>query len=187
MRPRQTRRAAGLVAFAIALLSVGGCLAGHPRLTASDAPVFWPEVFFDGPSHGTGTLRIRGRGSRPVHVVSQGQRQPDGRFRLEQTITIGDDAPHTRTWTMQRDADGHVAATLTDARGPVHVTVRGAELRIRYRMGAVTTMSQRLVLRPGGQSALSQRPTVVNLATVRMLGVPVARLEEVIRRGQPSQ
>lgn len=177
MKPLQSRRAAGLAALAAAALSLGGCLAGHPRLTAPAAPVFRPEVFFDGASHGTGTVRIRTRRAQPLHVDSHGAMQPDRTFRLDQTITLGDDAPRARTWTMTRIADGGYASTLTDADGPVEVTVHGAELRIHYRMGTFTTMDQRLVLRPDGQSAL-------NLATVHMLGLPVARLEEVIERGE---
>jgi hypothetical protein len=185
MRRFQTRSRTGLAPLVAAVFALGiagsGCLAGHPLLTAPAAPVFRPEGFFDGPSHGTGAVRIRTRRTQPLRVDSHGAAQPDGSFRLDQTITIGDAAPRTRTrtWTMTRTADGGYVSTLTDARGPVEVTAHGAELRIHYRMGTVTTMDQRIVLRPDGQSAL-------NVATVRMMGVPVARLEEVIERGASS-
>ncbi len=184
MRRFQTRSRTGLALLVVAAFALGitggGCFAGTPRLTATDAPVFRPEVFFDGPSHGTGTVRIRTRGTQPLRVESLGATQPDGQFRLDQTITVGDDAPRTRTWTMTRRPDGGYDVTLTDARGPVEVVVDGAELRIHYRMGRRTTMDQRIVLRPGGQSAL-------NVATVRMMGVPFARVEEEIERGASSQ
>lgn len=183
MRRCQTRPRAGLALLAAAcgaLLPLAGCLVGHPRLTAAEAPVFRPEVFFDGPSQGTGTVRIRTRAAQPLRVESRGRAFPGGLFRLDQTVTVGDGPPRRRTWTMTRTADGAYVATLTDADGPVELTVDGAELRIRYRLGAGTTMSQRLVLRPDGQSAL-------NLATVRTLGVVVARVEEeIVRDPRPA-
>lgn len=168
-----------------AVLALAGCLAAHPRLTAPDSPEFRPEVFFNGLTRGTGTLRIRGRAAQTVRVESLGTPQPDGSFRLDQTVWIGDAAPRLRSWQMRRAPSGDYTATLTDASGPVRVRVEGATLRLRYRLNAVATMHQRLVLKPDGQSALNQ-------ATVRVLGLPWARLAEDIVRapgvpGQPSQ
>lgn len=163
--------------FALALLAValGGCLASHVGLGApADAPVFRPEVFFDGVTRGEGTLSIRTRGSQPVRVESRGEALTDGTFELVQTIRLGDRAPTDRRWTFRRDGPGY-AATLTEADGPVEIEVSGSELRLGYKTGRFSSIRQTLQLQPGGQVALNQ-------LTAYVLGIPVARLEETIRR-----
>lgn len=157
------------------VLTLCGCLAGPPRLgEPADTPVFRPEVFFDGATHGTGTLTIRMRGTRPVSVESQGEMLPDRTFRLVQTIRLGDDDPYDRTWIFRRDGSGY-AATLTEAEGPVEVEIDGNSLHIYYRTGRMTSIEQTLRLQPGGQVALNQ-------LTARMMGIPVAQIEEEIYR-----
>ncbi len=155
---------------------LGGCLSLHPQVTpASGAPTFSPERFFAGTTEGVGTLRLRVGRTQLVQVESRGTFMADSTFQLAQTIRRGTSAPSTRTWQMHRTAPGRYTATLTDASGPVTATVEGATLRIRYPMGRFTRMEQRLVLQPGGRTA-------VNLSTVSFLGVPLARLFETIRR-----
>ena len=170
----------GPVCLLAALLAAGlaGCLPG-PALLADvpDAPAFRPETFFAGRTTGDVHLTIRTRAPQRLRVESVGVAQADGTFRLDQAITYPDGHVDRRTWTMRRLGDGRYASTLTpDARGEVRVEAAGRALRIRYRMGRVTTMDQTLALREGGQTA-------DNVATVRMLGVPVARLTETITRG----
>ena len=160
----------GLVAAALA-----GCLTAHPPLAAEATPTLHPDVFFDGATSGLGTLDVRGRSRQLVRVSSRGFTRPDGTFQLDQTIAIGDDAPYTRTWTMTRTSPNTFASSLSDAAGPVELGTDGNTLCIRYRLGRFTTMHQRLMLQPDER-------TVLNLATVRVLGVPVARLTETIMR-----
>lgn len=164
-------------ALVAVLLFASGCLTAHPRTgPAPPAPEFRPEVFFEGRTRGIGTLDVRGGAPELIRVESYGRAAPDGAFRLDQTITRADGSTSTRTWTMRRTDATRYAATLTDAEGEVSAEVRGSELLIRYRMGwPSVVMHQRLVLQPGGQTAL-------NLATVRVLGVPWARLNEQIHR-----
>ena len=171
-----------LLFFAMAV-ALSGCLSVHPRVDREpepirqSEPVFRPETFFAGETRGAGTFEVRGRGSREVSVVSHGETLADGTLRLRQTITFEGDAPTERVWTLRHTSEGYVS-TLTDADGPVRVSVHGNELRVRYGMSGPLVMEQRLYLRPDGQSAL-------NLSTVRWLGVPVARLTEEIRRVAP--
>lgn len=144
------------------------------------APPFRPEVFFDGRTEGLGTLRVRAGGAEVVRVESVGAAQEDGAFRLDQIVTRGDGEPTTRTWLLRLTSPTTYTGTLTDASGEVRAEVDGSVLRIRYPMGTATTMRQTLYLQPGGDVAL-------NLATVSVLGVPVARLEEQIRRVGPPR
>ena len=160
---------------AILAAALVGCLPG-PALLA-DGPDFRPETFFAGRPTGDVRLTIRMRAPQRLRVESVGAAQADGAFRLDQTITYPDGHSDRRTWTMRALGDGRYASTLTpDARGAVRVEAAGRALRIRYRMGRMTTMDQTLSLHAGGQTAS-------NVATVRMMGVPVARLTEVITRG----
>ncbi len=139
--------------------------------------MFDPAEFFVGRSSGQGELSIRARGTEPVRVESVGTRQPDGSVRLLQTIQRGDDEPYDRTWTLRPESPTRWTGTLTEATGPVETMVDGNQLRIHYRTGTFTTVDQRLVLQPGGDVAL-------NRLTVKVLGVPVARLSERIEKAR---
>lgn len=164
-----------LLFLALLAVALGGCLATHPRLgPPADTPVFRPEVFFEGRTRGDGTLTIRARGSQSVRVESRGQWLGDGTFQLAQTIRFGDDEPFDRSWTFRRDG-AEYAVTLTEAEGPVNMEVSGSELRLRYETGRFSSVEQTLQLQPGGQVALNQ-------LTAYVLGIPVARIEETIRR-----
>jgi len=166
-------RALALVAAALAL---AGCLPASARLGAPAAePAFRPEAFFAGRTQGRGTLAVRGKRTREVRVESRGVADSDSTFRLDQTITFVGDRTYERTWVMQHLGDGRYASTLTDARGGVTAEASGNTFHIRYRLRNGATVDQWLRLRPGGQAA-------DNVATVRVLGVPWARLTETITR-----
>ena len=170
-----------LLVLAVPFVLLSGCLTAHPpRATPVATPVMRPEAFFLGRTTGEGTLHIRTRVDRAVHVESDGRPLDDGTFRLQQTITVEGDAPTTRTWLLRRDPSDPMryTGTLSDASGEVTAEVDGALLHIRYRLGLVTTMEQWLTLQP-------DRRTVRNLSTVRALGVPIARLDETITRADP--
>ena len=161
-----------------AALALSGCLTAHPRTgPVAPAPTFAPDVFFAGHTRGLGVLSVRFSSPELLCVNGYGATQRDGTFRLDQTITRPDGEAEERTWTMRQESPTVWTASLTDAAGEVTATVEGSELLIRYRIGSPNvTMRQRLVLQPDGQTAL-------NLSTVSALvGVPVARLQEVIER-----
>ena len=166
-------------ALAVALLVLGGCLTAHPRVpdrSGRPAAAFAPDDFFDGWTRGLGVLSVRLRSPELLCVVGRGRAQPDGTFRLDQTVTYPDGRTTGRTWTLGRASPTVWTGTLTDADGTVTAEATGDELAIRYRMGSPgVTMRQRLVLQPDGRTAL-------NLSTVRVLGVPVARLVEHIQK-----
>lgn len=161
----------------LAALTLAGCLpATAPISPDAPAPAFRPEVFFAGRSHGDPVVAIRSRGAETMHVESRGAAQPDGTFRLDQTITHADGRADERTWIMAAAGQGRYTATLTpDARGPVSASAVGNTFHIHYRMGRFTTMDQTLRLHPDGRVA-------DNVGTVRLLGLPIARVTETITR-----
>ena len=164
-------------ALLTATLALSGCLAAHPRTgPVAPAPAFAPDEFFAGHTRGLGVLSVRLSSPELLCVNGYGEAQPDGTFRLDQTITRPDGETEERAWLMRQESPTVWTASLTDAASEVTAEVEGSELFIRYRIGSPNvTMRQRLVLQPGGQTAL-------NLSTVRALGVPIARLQEVIER-----
>lgn len=169
-----------LLALFVLAAVLAGCLPSHPAVApAAGAPPLRPDAFFLGATHGEGTLHVLTRGSTPITVDSQGEPLADGSFRLVQQIQEGDAAPRERTWIMIPDGPDTWTGSLTDASGPVSVEAEGSVVRIRYRMNAVTTFHQRLVLLPDGR-------TVENRSSARVLGVPIARLTEVITQARTS-
>lgn len=155
-----------------------GCLATLPRTepAAVSSSTLRPEAFFDGRTRGTGTLVVRGKTPEILRVESTGRAEPNGTFRLDQTIVREDESPRTRSWFMAATGDGSYRATLTDAHGPVTARTAGPRLLLRYKMNRWgLAMEQTLTLLPGDT-------LVQNEATARWLGLPVARLSERIVR-----
>lgn len=158
-------------------LAASGCLDSFPDHPASAAqPEFRPESFFAGRTRGDGTLTIRFRGARTLTVDGTGRSDPDGSFHLDQMVAFDDGTTEARTWRVRGINAHEYAATLSDAEGEVRAQASGNSFHLRYllRQPAVY-MDQWLYLQPDGR-------TVLNRATVTVLGIPWARLAETIRR-----
>lgn len=162
-------------ALPVAML-LSGCL-GRFQVAESPVatPVFRPEVFFAGATHGEGMLDVRARADRRFTVASTGRGERDGVFVLDQVIRFTDGEVQRRTFRMHPLDTQRYAGSLTGATGPVTARVDGNSFHLRYSMSTMSAMEQWIYLQPDGRTAL-------NRATVRMLGVPVARLSETIRR-----
>lgn len=150
-----------------------------PMATAQTPVEFTPSAGFGGESEGRGTLKFVFRKPRVFHVTSRGTEQGDGTFRLDQTITFAGEPPQSRFWVMTRTAPNRYAATLSDAAGPVEATVSGPRLSLRYRVKGPVFMHQELVLSADGR-------TIDNVGVVRLLGIPIGRLQETITRKVPA-
>jgi hypothetical protein len=165
------------------LLLLAACLGGckpvlAPETFAAGTPEMRPEIFFAGATSSSGLLEnFAGAPTARFHVEGSGQALPDGGFRLDQTITFDQEPPRTRTWLLRRLDEHRYTGSLTDARGPVTAEAFGDLLHLSYPMQTPFAgwMEQWLYLQPDGR-------TVVNEATVRVLGVVVARLSERITR-----
>ena len=166
-----------IAAFALLAASLGGCA---PELAPSafddGASQLQPEIFFAGNTSSSGVLENRsGAPTRRLRVKGSGLAQPDGSFRLEQSITFDQDAPQTRTWVMRRLDSHHYTGTLTDATGAVEAEAYGDLFHLRYPMKTPFggNMEQWMYLQPDGH-------TVMNQAAVRVFGIVVAHLSERI-------
>lgn len=145
-------------------------------IAAAPAPAdFRPDLFFEGRTRGSGTVDTLASAPHPLAVESVGRIAPDGTLILDQAITIGGERS-ARTFRIRRLPDGRWQGSLTDASGPVRAVVTGNTLTLAYPMKRSSMrMSQTLTLQPGGR-------TLLNRARVTLLGVPVARIEEIIEK-----
>ena len=154
------------------------CLAGCAE--ASDLPAdalarFDPISFFTGRSHGDASLRKLMSSDVRVQVDSVGRSDGQGGLILDQTIREGAKPARQRRWVMRPVAPNRFTGTLTDAVGPVEVTIAGPRANIRYRMKSGLDVEQQLALQSDGR-------TLLNVLIVKKLGVRVARLTETIRK-----
>lgn len=160
-----------------ALLLLSGCLSASPFHThTTETPEFRPEAFFAGITHGEGTLVQRGKAPRKLHVEGLGQPEANGTFRLDQTVTFDDGTTERRTWHLRQESAHTYTGSISDASGKVSAETKGNQFHLRYllRKPAVY-MEQYLYLQPDGR-------TVLNVATVTVIGIPFARLSEKITR-----
>ncbi|MDB5903164.1 MAG: hypothetical protein JWM26_2042 [Betaproteobacteria bacterium] len=172
-----SRTCASRAAAVSLLLALGGCLAGPPlHPSATTSPQMRPEVFFAGSTRGDGQLTERGRDPRPFKVAGEGRAEPDGSFRLDQTVTFADGEVRTRTWRLRRVDDTTYTGSVSDAAGEVTGDVDGNVFHVRYLMRKPAVyMEQWLYLQRDGCS-------VINFADVSVVGVAWARLGERIVR-----
>jgi len=148
-----------------------------PRVERADAaaPAFPVARFFAGRTEGEGVLTVMMSGQRRIRVTSRGRAEPGGAIILDQTIHEESKPARSRSWRLSEVAPGRYAGTLTDAAGPVTGTAEGNRLHLRYAMRGGMEVDQWLTLAPDGRSAR-------NVLRVRKLGIPVAALEETIRK-----
>ena len=165
----------------LATTLVGCTSALDPTAFDGVGPEMRPESFFAGTTRSSGVLENRaGAPTRQLHVEGSGTRLADGGVRLDQTITFDQDAPTTRRWDMHRIDAHRYTGTLTDASGPIEGEAHGNLFHLHYEMTSPPggRMEQWLYLQPDGR-------TVVNEATITLLGIVVARLFERITHEAP--
>ncbi|MDQ3170919.1 MAG: DUF3833 family protein [Acidobacteriota bacterium] len=174
-------RARALLLVLPVALVLSGCLGGIGGAeTPASAPAFRPEAFFAGATRGEGMLEKRVGADRSFHVSGAGHLEGDGTFVLVQTVTYADGkAGERRVFRLRRVNETEYAGTLTGASGPVWARVDGNAFHVRYKMKRAMAMEQWIHLQPDGRTAL-------NRATVRLLGMPVARVSETITRQDPK-
>jgi hypothetical protein len=164
------------------LIAISGCLSASPfHTSATVEPELRPELFFAGSTHGVGTLDQRGKAPRKLRVEGLGRWDADSIFRLDQKVTFDDGATESRTWYLRRKGQSEYTGTLSDATGTVTAQTNGNVFHLRYLMRQPAVyMDQKLFLQANGR-------TVLNVATVSVLGVPWARLSETITRAVPDR
>lgn len=136
---------------------------------------FTPHNGFSGQSEGNGMLRLFLGKRRLFRVESHGYDQPDGTFRLDQTVTFQGKVSQERFWILKTIRQNHYTGTLSDAAGRVTGLTNGSRLLLKYRVKGPLIMHQTLKLMPDGK-------TIDNVGKITFLGIPVGHLHETIIR-----
>ena len=162
-----------IVAVALAI-AIGACAKGDVLQPNAGGPALDPMAFFAGRTRGDGELAKLF--SRPVKVTVDSIGRVEGdTLVLDQTIQEGRSPRSVRRWTMRPVAPNRYSGSLTDAKGPVNVTVSGSSADIRYTAKAGFEIEQQLVLQSDGK-------TILNRLSAHKFGVRVATLKETIRK-----
>ena len=91
------------------------------------------DAFFTGRTHADNDLKIVFHRTTKLIVDSVGHRQGK-EFILVDTVHEGDKPVRMRKWVTHQVAPGRYAGTLSDATGPVDITVSGDSATVRYKM-----------------------------------------------------
>ena len=142
---------------------------------AAEQPQFTPQAGFGGASEGNGTLTLLLGRTQSFHVASLGTDQSNGSFRLEQRIAFQGKPPQDRVWILIAVSPDRYSGSLSDASGPVTGFTSGSRLSLRYRLKGPLVMHQELQLMPDGK-------IIDNVGVITVLGIPVGRLRETIKR-----
>lgn len=138
-------------------------------------PAFNPQRFFVGATQGEGTLKVVLTPPRHTHVTGSGRLLYDRTLILTQVVAIETKPTREREWRLRELTPGHYEGTLSDASGPVTGDIVDGRLHLQYPMKGGVVANQWLTLEPGGRSAQ-------NHMTITKLGMPVATIDETIRR-----
>ena len=95
-------------------------------------------------------------------------------FVLIDTVRQQGQAPRIRKWVLHLVGPGHFSGTLSDATGPVDITVSGESATIRYTMEGGLNLEQRLQVIDGR--------TLANHTAVRKFGMKFGSVEGKIRK-----
>jgi hypothetical protein len=132
-------------------------------------------AFFAGRTHSDNVIKIALKGSHKLIVDSVGGRNKEGEFVLIDTVREEGKPERKRTWVMHSDGSNHFTGVLSDAKGPVDVTLNGSSATIRY------------VMKEGGlkieqQLQLQRDGTLSNHVIAKKFGLKFAEADGTIRK-----
>ena len=154
------------VAATLALAAASPAAAADAKLDLID--------FFTGRTHAESQIKVAFR--KPVRHVTDtvGRKAANGELVLVDTIKEEGKPMKTRRWTMRPAGPNRFTGSMSEAVGPVSVTVDGTKATIRYRMKGGISIEQSLTMRDA--------KTLSNHVAAKKLGVRLGRLDGVIRK-----
>jgi hypothetical protein len=156
------------------------CIAAAALTLSAAAPPAAPTTldmtaFFTGRTHADNSIKAAFHGAHRLIVDSIGGRNKEGQFIQIDTVQEQGKPVRKRTWAMHALGPDHFTGSLTDAVGPVDVTVSGRTATIRYIMrDGNLTIVQQLQLQPDG--------TLANHVTAKKFGLTVAHVDGTVRK-----
>jgi len=135
------------------------------------------ESFFAGRIRGDGVfINSWTKSERRFQVVIDGTW--DGRvLALSESYVYDDGLREQKSWRLQQTAPGMFSGVYDDTIGPASIWSEGPVVRLRYKLklaGIALDFDETMTLREDG--------SVIDRARVTKWGVPVGRLEVVMRR-----
>jgi hypothetical protein len=130
--------------------------------------------FFTGRTHADNDIKIIFHSPHKLVVDTVGRREGN---EFVETDTVHEEGKpvRTRTWHMHEVAPNHFTGTLSDATGPVDMTVSGNTATIRYLMSGGLNVFQIMQLQRDGRS-------LSNHVEARKLGMKFAHVDGAIRK-----
>jgi hypothetical protein len=132
-------------------------------------------AFFSGKTHAENVLKIVLKQPSKLIVDSIGGKGDRGDFVLIDTVREEGKPIRTRKWVMRSAGPGHFTGSLSDAVGPVDISVDGGSAVIRYTMKGGLKVTQKIQLQADGR-------TLSNNVMVRKFGLKFARVQGTIRK-----
>jgi hypothetical protein len=157
------------------MLAAFGLLALAGSASAQPAPKLDMLGFFAGRTHSDNVIRIAFKAPHKMVVDSIGGRNKEGEFVLIDTVREEGKPERKRTWVMHADGPSHYTGSLSDAKGPVDVTVTDGTANIQY------------VMKDGGlkidqQLQLQRDGSVSNHTVAKKFGMKFAEVNGTIRK-----
>ena len=131
--------------------------------------------FFAGRTRTENVLKIALHRPVPLIVDSVGGKGDRGDFVMVDTVHEGDKPVRTRKWIMHQVGPGRFAGTLTDAVGPVDMSVNGGVATVRYKMKGGLDIIQTMTLQGDGRS-------MANHVIAKKFGLTVAHVDGTVRK-----
>jgi len=153
---------------AAAAMALGGA-------ATAPAPTLDMTAFFSGRTHTENVLKIVFKRPARLVVDSVGGRGDRGDFVLLDTVREEGKPVRTRKWIMRPNGPNRFTGSLTDATGPVDVTVSGRQAVIRYTMKGGLKVVQQMDLQADGR-------TLSNHVDVRKFGLRFASVDGTVRK-----
>jgi Protein of unknown function (DUF3833) len=156
-----------LAAAALLLLAATAAADPDPKLDMTG--------FFTGRTHADNVIRIALHSPHKLIVDSIGGRNKEGEFILIDTVQEEGKPTRKRVWAMHPVGPDHFTGTLSDAVGPVDVTVHGNSATISYVMkDGHLKITQQLQLQSDG--------TLANHVMAKKFGIKFAQVDGTIRK-----
>ena len=141
-----------------------------------DQPRLDMTAFFAGRSHADNVIRIAFHDPHKLIVDSIGGRNKEGEFVLIDTVREEGKPVRTRTWVMHSVGDGHFTGVLSDAIGPVDISVSGSTATISYLMkDGHLKIVQQVQLQADGK-------TLSNHVIAKKFGITFAHVDGTIHK-----
>jgi hypothetical protein len=133
-------------------------------------------AFFTGKSHAENVMKVALHGPKKLIVDSIGGRNKEGEFVLIDTVREEGKPERKRTWVMRPAGDNRFTGQLSDAVGPVDITVSGMSATIRYTMrDRGLKVVQQIQLQADGK-------TLSNHVIAKKFGLKFASVDGTIRK-----